>query len=67
VEPQLADLATEVAGVGLAECLGAFGEHTDEKGDPAEVAVGEMLQPGPHLRLDLDLGQIGHVFDGICI
>jgi len=32
-----------VAAVGLAECLGTFGEHADQEVDPAEVAVGEAV------------------------
>ena len=67
VEPQLADLRIEVAGVRLTECLGTLGEQADEEVDPAEVAVGEALQPGPHLWLDLDFVQIGHASNDICI
>jgi hypothetical protein len=39
VESRFADLPVEVAGVGLAECFGVFGEQADEEVDAAEVAV----------------------------
>jgi hypothetical protein len=53
--------------VWLGECLGTLGEHADQEVDPAQVAVREAVQPHPHLRLDLDLVQSSHAFDGICI
>ena len=37
VEPQLADFAAEVAGVGLADGLGLLGEQADEEVFTAEV------------------------------
>jgi hypothetical protein len=56
-----------VAAVGLAECLGVFGQQPDQEIDPAEVTAGEALQPCPYLRLDLDLVQARHAPDAICI
>jgi hypothetical protein len=50
MEAQFADLAAEVTGVRLAEVLGVLSEQADEEVGPAEVAVGEFLQPGPGLR-----------------
>ena len=54
VEPQLADFPAEVAGVGLAEGVGLLGEQADQEVGAAEVPVAELLEPGPHLGLDLD-------------
>jgi hypothetical protein len=57
----------EVSGVGLAEVLSVLGEQADEEVDPAEVAVGQAGQPGPDFMLDLDLIQLCHASDAICI
>lgn len=51
----------------LAECLGILSEQADEEVHSAKVAIGEVFQPRPHLRFDLDLVQSGHASDGICI
>jgi hypothetical protein len=67
VEPQFPDLSAEVSGVGLAEVLSVLGEQADEEVGPAEVAVGQAGQPGPDFRLDLDLIQLCHASDAICI
>lgn len=67
MEPELADLAAEVTGVRLTECLGTLGEQADDEVDPAKVSVREAFQPGPDFRLDLDLIQIRHASEGICI
>jgi hypothetical protein len=56
-----------MAGIGLPERLGLFGQLTHEEVDPAEVTIGQALQPAANLRLDLDTIQASHAFDGICI
>ena len=67
MEPQLADLALEVAGVWLAECFGTLGAQADKEVDPAEIPIREAFQPGPHLRLDLDLLQVSHAVDDLTL
>jgi hypothetical protein len=47
VEPQLPDLAAKVTGIWLAEVGSVPGEQADEEIDPAEISVGQVLQPGP--------------------
>lgn len=51
----------------VAESLGPLGEQADKEVNPTEVAVTEAVQPEPDLWLDLDLVQIGHASDDICI
>lgn len=43
LKAQLADLAAEVTGVRLAECLGTLGEQADEEVDPTKIAVREAF------------------------
>jgi hypothetical protein len=43
VEPDLAYLPDEVAGVGLAKSVGLLGEQADEEVGPAEVPVAEAF------------------------
>src|SRR6266702_2788955 len=66
VEPQLPDLAAKVTGVGLAEVRSVFGKQADEEIDPAEVTVGQILQPGPYFGLDLH-SVARYASDAICI
>lgn len=42
MEPQLPDLASQVAGVGLAEIFGVPGEQANQEVDPAEVTVTQL-------------------------
>ena len=42
-------------------------QQPDEEVSPAEVAVGELLQPGPDLGLDLNRVQASHALNAICI
>ena len=42
-------------------------QQPDEEVSPAEVAVGELLQPGPHLGLDLHRVQASHALNAICV
>jgi hypothetical protein len=67
VEPQFPDLAAEVAGVWLAEVRSVFGKQADEEVDRAEIAVCQILQPGPYFGLDLCSVQAIHASDAICI
>jgi hypothetical protein len=67
MEPQLPDLASQMAGLGLAEIFGVPGEQANQEVHPAEVTVTQLRQPGSHLGLDLDLIQPGHASDAICI
>jgi hypothetical protein len=67
VEPQLPDLAAQVTGIRLAEVLGMLGKQADEEIDPAEIPVGQVLQPGPDFGLDLHFVQASHASDAICI
>ncbi len=67
MEPQLPNLPAEVAGVRLTECLGVLGEQADEEVDSTKVAVSKAFQPRPHLGLNLNLVQIAHASDAICI
>jgi hypothetical protein len=67
MEAQFADLPAEVPRVRLAEIPGTLSQQPDEEVSPAEVAVGELLQPGPHLGLDLNRVQASHALNAICI
>src|SRR5260370_41632794 len=67
VEPQFADLASQVAGVGLAKTFYLLGEQSDEEVGSAEVPVAQALQPGPDLGLDLYRVQTCYASNAICI
>lgn len=53
-ETQLAELAAEVAGVRFVERGGLLGEEVGEAFGLLVVMGGNIFQPQPHLRLDLD-------------
>jgi len=67
MEPELADLPAEVAGIWLAESVGLLGEQADQEVGTAEVPVAEALQLGTDLGLDLDCVQPCHASHGIYI
>src|ERR1700722_16653550 len=67
METQFADLPAEVPRVRLAEIPSTLSQQPDHEVSPAEVAVGELLQPGPHLGLDLNRVQTSHALNAICI
>lgn len=66
IEAQLADLAAQMAAVGLAERCGVLGEPVDLLLRDDVLAGGEALEPKAHLRLDLDRVPLTvHNFDDI--
>ena len=66
METQFPYLPAEVTGVWLTEILGMLSQEADEEIGPAEVAVGELLEPGPHFGLDFNRYRSAMHSIGIC-
>lgn len=65
-EAQLAELAAQMAGVRFVERGGLFGEQVSDAFGLLVVRGGNVLQPQPYLRLDLDrLAPAVHSVDDI--